>query len=143
MAYALAAAVLVSSGWFGGWYWALIAAAVVAVQWPRVAYTLAVPLVWLAVFAVTGDRRFFFPFAMYEAVVFGLGWRGGFAAGSALLVGLFTLIRIEQAASFRVIAVELVVAVAAMFAGYFVNRKYGPLAAAVAGSAMALAGLLL
>ncbi len=102
----------------------------------------AVPgLLWLGAFAATGDRRFFFPFTLYYAVVFGQVWAYGFAAGAGLVIGLFTMIRIEQMASLRVIAVELLVAVVAVLVGA-VCRRYGVMAAAGAASAVALAGLV-
>ena len=145
MAYALVAVVLLALYWFGGWYWCLLRAAVVIAQRRNSAldpYTVAAGLIWLGLFALTGDRRFFFPFAMYQAVVFGQIWRGGFAAGSALMIALFTMIRIEQDASFRVLAVELLVAIAAALAGA-ACRRFGPVAAAGAASLVALAGLIL
>ena len=98
-------------------------------------------MLWVGLFAITGDRRLFFPFALYQAVVFGQLWGGAFAAGSALIIALFTLIRVEQEASLRVIAVELVVAVVAAFAGAGATRKYGRIAGAVVASLVALAGL--
>ena len=144
MAYALRALVLLASYWFGGWSWCLLCAAVVIAQGRDSApgaYAVAPGLIWLGLFAFTGDRRLFFPFAMYQAVVFGQSWRGGFAAGSALIIALFTMIRIEQEASFRVLAVELLVAIAAALAGA-ACRRFGPVAAAVAASLVALAGLI-
>ena len=144
MAYALGTGIVLASFWIGGWYWCLIYAAVVILHWrvvERVSYTLALPMLWVGLFAITGDRRLFFPFALYQAVVFGQLWGGGFAAGSALIIALFTLIRVEQEASLRVIAVELVVAVVAAFAGAGATRKYGRIAGAVVASLVALAGL--
>ena len=138
MTYALGAALLTASYWFGGWYWCLLYAAVV---FQRCVPALAVPLFLVALFAITGDRRLFFPFALYQATVFGQNWRGGFAVGSSLIITLFTLIRIEQEASFRVIAVELIVAVIAAFAGWVATRRFGPVAGAITASVVALAGL--
>ena len=145
MIYALGAAVVLASYWLGGWYWCLLYAVVAVAQWripPRMMAAVLVPLVWVALFAVTGDRRLFFPFALYQAITFGLAWRGGFALGAAFIVALFTLIRIEQEASLRVIAVELIVAVVAVLVGG-ACRRYGVIAAASAASLVALAGLLL
>ena len=145
MIYALGAAAVLASYWLGGWYWCLVYAVVAAAQWrtpPRMVLALAVPMVWVALFAIKGDRRLFFPFALYQAIAFGLAWRGSFAAGAAFIVALFTLIRIEQEASFRVIAVELMVAVVAVLVGG-ACRRYGPIMAAGAASLVALAGLLL
>ncbi len=142
MTYALGVAAILASYWMGGWYWSVVYAAAVIAQRRAASFFLAIPLIWVALFAASGDRRLFFPFAMYQAVVFGIYWQRGFAAGAALIVGLFTLIRIEQEASFRVIAVELVVAVVAVSAGGL-TRKYNAVAAAGAASLIALAGLLL
>ena len=98
-------------------------------------------MVWVALFAITGDRRFFFPFALYQAAVFGQLWRGGFAAGSSLIVALFVLIRIEQESSFRVLAVEIVVTLVAITAGACAARRFGRLIGAITTSLLALAGL--
>ena len=143
MTYALGAALLAASYWLGGWYWCLIYAAVI---FQRCVPALAVPFIWVALFAITGDRRLFFPFALYQATVFGQNWgqswRGGFAAGSAMIVTLFMLIRIEQEASFKVIAVELIVAMIAAFAGWSATRRFGSIIGAMAASLVALAGLV-
>ena len=142
MNYALGAALLAASYWLGGWYWCLLYAAVVLGRWPQIMPPLALPLLWVALFALTGDRRLFFPFALYQAAIFGAAWRGGFAAGAALIIALFTLIRIEQEASFRVITVELIVAIVAAFAGSLGTRRFGTIAGATVASLVALAGLV-
>ena len=139
MTYVLGAALLASSYWLGGWYWCLLYAAVV---FQRCVPALAVSFIWVALFAITGDRRLFFPFALYQATVFGQNWRGGFAAGSSLIIALFTLIRIEQEASLKVIAVELIVAAIAAFAGWAATRRFGPIVGAMAASLVALVGLV-
>ena len=95
----------------------------VIAQGGRVPYAAAIPLVWVLMFAVTGDRRLFFPFAIYQAVTFGQLWRGGFVAGTSMIVAMFAVIRIEQEASFRVLVVELLVAVVAAFVGFTSMRR--------------------
>ena len=100
-------------------------------------------LIWVAAFAITGDRRLFFPFTLYYASIFGQLWDGEFAAGTALIIALFTMVRIEQMASMRVIAVELIVAVVALGACAFTARRYGLQLSAWAASFVALAGLAL
>jgi len=77
-------------------------------------------LAWLALFRVTGNRELFFPFAMYlatyVALIVAARWpRRAWIAG-ALMVATFLLIRMLQAASTRVLAVECVVALAILAA---------------------------
>ena len=84
-----------------------------------------------------------FPFTLYYAVMFGQSWKAGYAAGASLVIALFTVVRIEQMASFRVIAVELIVgSVAVAVAAVFRSGFGGVLAAGVA-SIIAFAGLAL
>jgi hypothetical protein len=67
-------------------------------------------------FRVSGDRELFFPFAMYLASHVALGfsqrniWLASLGGGG--IVAAFMTIRVLQNATFRVLAVELVVAVA-------------------------------
>jgi hypothetical protein len=152
MAYCAGAAALTAAAYFGGWYWALLTAIVLAMQWrvewsaPAVALTISTSLLWLAMFAWTEDRRMFFPFAMHLAVM--MGWllkgraRRAMVWGPALVVGAFTAIRVAQAATAEVLAVELAVAVAAIAAAVWAGR-WGRLAAAMVGSLVAFAGLVL
>ena len=146
MALVFQVAVLAALYWLGGWYWCVVAVPmfVAGLLKSRSAVLVAAgpSLLWLALFVFTGDRRMFFPFTMYQAVLFGQTWRRGFAAGAALIIGLFTIIRIEQEASLRVLIVELVVAVAAAFVAA-ACRRYGPATAAGVASLVALAGLTL
>ncbi len=139
-------AVFAALFWLGGWYWSLVAVPMFVAY--RTTFLKSVllaagpGLLWLTLFVFTGDRRMFFPFTVYQSVLFGQLWRHGFAAGVALVIGLFTMIRIEQEASFRVLIVELVVAVAGAFLGA-ACRRFGPVAAACGASLVALAGLTL
>lgn len=78
---------------------------------------LLVPsLAWLALFHDTGNRELFFPFAMYLATHVALilaardRWQG--CLGGGIVIGAFMMIRVFQAASTKVLAVELVVATA-------------------------------
>ncbi len=135
MALLFALAALAAAAGVGGWYWALICA---------VSFLLgsAPGLIWLAAFAVTGDRRLFFPFTLHYAVLFGCWWNRGFAAGGAIILTLFAIVRIEQQASFRVLAVELAVAAVAILAAQqIVNRSL--LLAACVASLIAFVGLVL
>ena len=148
MAWAIGALVA-GAAWWCGWYWLLVLAPVLVqrLRGPEMAIRTLVALslsilMWLGLFALTQDRRFFFPFVMLNAVVFGLKWRGGFAAGAAMIVALFTMIRIEQDASFRVVSVELLVAIVASWTAWLC-RRFGPVAAASAAELVAFAGLAL
>ena len=65
---------------------------------------------WLAAFRLTGNRELFFPFAMYLAAHAALtgarrGVRGA-SVGGGLVVAAFLVIRVLQAATPRVLAVE-------------------------------------
>lgn len=152
MAFAAGGAALAAMWYFGGWYWALVAAMVLGVQWRvewnfrSIALTMSTSLLWLAMFAGSEDRRLFFPFTMHLAVM--MGWllegrvRRAMVWGPALVVGVFVGIRVVQAATIEVLAVELVVAVAAVVAAVRV-RQWGRLAAAMVGSLVAFAGLAL
>lgn len=78
-------------------------------------WLLAGGLLWLLISLATGNRTLFFPFACWLAsVVFvrncPLGyWRG--VVDSALVMGLFFAIRIQQGAQGRVLWMEIVAAV--------------------------------
>jgi hypothetical protein len=75
---------------------------------------------WLAAFWVTGNRELFFPFTMYLAAHAALTVSGGglIPAGAAggLIVLVFLVIRVLQAATPRVLAVETVAALAILAA---------------------------
>lgn len=152
MAFVAGLAALGLSWWFGGWYWALIAGVVLAAQWRvkwsagAIALTMSTSLLWLAIFAGTEDRRMFFPFTMHLAVMMGWLLEGrvgrAMAWGPALVVAVFTLVRVAQAATAGVLVVELVVAFAAVVAAVWAGR-WGRLAAAAVASVVALAGLAL
>jgi hypothetical protein len=73
-----------------------------------VTFTSLLSLLWLALFFITGDRRLFFPFSIQYALEAAFFGRRSFAAIAA---GAFLLIRIAQAATFKVLAVELAVAI--------------------------------
>ena len=73
-------------------------------------------LAWLAGFHVTGNRELFFPYAMYLATHVALlladraPWLG--CLGGGVMVAVFLAIRVLQAATARVLAVEFAVAAA-------------------------------
>lgn len=140
----------------GGPPWTLVAAAtfLALALVPPSAATLAVAaasLAWLAVSRATGDREYFFPYAMHLATLAtcrlsdrGRGW--GLAAGAAV-VAVFLGIRVAQRATVPVLAVEAAVAAAILAAAWFARRRHtGPLAEAAivaASTALSCLGLLL
>lgn len=141
----------------GGPPWTLVAAvAFLALAFvPASAAALgsaAASLAWLAVSRATGDREYFFPYAMQLATLVtcrlsdrGRGW--GFAAGAAV-VAVFLGIRVAQRATVPVLAVEAAVAAAILVAAWLVRQRgpAGPLAEAAivaASTALACLGLLL
>ena len=152
MAFLAGGVALAGTWWFGGWYWALVTAVALGVQWRvewtarAIALTMSTSLLWLAMFVWTEDRRLFFPFTMHLAVM--TGWllagrvRRAMVWGPSLVVGVFVGIRVVQAATVEVLAVEVVVAVAAVVAAALVGQ-WGRLAAAMVGSLVAFAGLAL
>mgnify|MGYP006272828919 CR=1 FL=1 len=141
----------------GGPPWTLVAAgaflalSLAPASWPAIGLAAA-SLVWLAVFRATGDREYFFPYAMQLATLVtcrlsdrGRGW--GLAGGAAVVL-MFLGIRVAQRATVPVLAVEAIVAAAILGAAWFVRRSRpaGPLAEAVivaASAALACLGLLL
>ncbi|MDE3165682.1 MAG: hypothetical protein KGN36_07750, partial [Acidobacteriota bacterium] len=107
---------------FGGWAWTLPC----LILWPAlygiraregaaaVTAALAPGLVWLLLFALTGDRRLYFCYSMQFAVHLAClrrehGLRAG-AAGGAIPIAVFLAVRVAQAASARVLVVESLVA---------------------------------
>jgi hypothetical protein len=101
-------------------------------------------LLWLALFRVTGDRELFFPYTMYLASHVALGcsqrtvWLASLGGGA--VVAAFMLIRVLQNATVRVLAVELVVAVAilavALVAHAWSRKQAVSDAAIVAGASL-------
>jgi len=110
------------------WGWLAMGA---ALGWRRPAGA-ALALAWPVLALVTGDRRFFFPFAMQVAALAGPAW------AQAGVVALFVVVRVTQSAPAGVLAVELGVAVAALALAAWVARKNREAAGALA----ALVGLL-
>ena len=108
----------------GGPPWTIVAAIAFAVlgiggrpqeSGGRQALWLILPsLGWLLAFRATGNRELFFPFTMYLAAHAALtvSPRGPKAAGLAggIVVAIFLVIRVLQAATPRVLAVEAVAA---------------------------------
>ncbi|MEO8027939.1 MAG: hypothetical protein ABI823_15750 [Bryobacteraceae bacterium] len=105
----------------GGWIWALPCAVVAALWWRSggsagaLATACRISAFWLVAFVLTGDRRLYFPYTLQFAVqascfLGGPALRAGvFGAGG--IVALFTAVRLVQAASARVLTVELAVAI--------------------------------
>lgn len=82
--------------------------------WHTLVWLILPSLGWLAAFWATGDRELFFPFTMYLAAhsaltVSGRGMIPAYAAGG-LVVAVFLVIRVIQAATPNVLAVEAVAA---------------------------------
>ncbi len=107
---------------FGGWAWTLPC----LILWTALrnapsragaaalTAALAPGLLWLLLFALTGDRRLYFCYTMQYAVHLAClrrehGGRAA-AAGGAIPVAVFLGVRVAQAASARVLAVETLVA---------------------------------
>ena len=113
---------------------------------------LVAALAWLAVFRVTGDREYFFPYCMHLAsqAIVCLAGRGSRVAGGAgvLLTAAFLAIRVVQGAGGRVLAVETAVAavvVAAVIAAIvkLPRRPVADAAIVVGAALLACAGLVL
>lgn len=80
----------------------------------RLVWLMLPSLGWLAAFWATGNRELFFPFTMYLAAHAALTVRGRGAipacAAGGLVVATFLVIRVVQAATPNVLAVEAVAA---------------------------------
>jgi hypothetical protein len=118
------AAFLTAAHVAGGPPWTVVAAIAFAVlgvagsrqdgAWRELVWLILPSLGWLAAFWGTGNRELFFPFAMYLAAhaaltVSGRGLGPASAAGG-LVVAAFLVIRILQAATPNVLAVEAIAA---------------------------------
>lgn len=108
----------------GGPPWTVVAAMAFAVlgvsgsrqdgTWRKLLWLILPSLGWLAAFWATGNRELFFPFTMYLAAhaaltVSGRGLSPACVAGG-LVVAVFLVIRVLQAATPSVLAVEAVAA---------------------------------
>lgn len=107
---------------------------------------------WMAAHQLTGNRELFFPYAMALAAHLACQFsgRGRVAAALAggLLVAAFLAIRVMQAATAKVLAVELAVAAAILAAVVAVlpaavKRPWGAMAVTILASLAAYAGLTL
>lgn len=106
---------------------------------------LAPSLVWLAIFRITGDREFFFPYCMHLAVLVacrfsdrGRVWAVG---GGAAVVACFLAIRAGQRATLAVLGVEVAVA-AAILVGASLVRPWCPRRAVADAAIVATSSLL-
>jgi predicted GNAT family N-acyltransferase len=107
---------------------------------------------WMAAHQLTGDRDLFFPYAMALAAhlagqFFGRG-RVAAAAAGGLVVAAFLAIRVGQAATAKVLAVEAAVAAAILAVTVAVlpaavNRPWGAVIVTAIASLLAYAGLAL
>lgn len=105
---------------------------------------------WMAAHQVTGDRRLFFPFALALAAhlagqFVGRGRAAALVAGG-IVVAAFLAIRLVQAATIPVLAVESVVAAVILAAAVAVlpaavRRPWGTAAVTALASLLAYAGL--
>ncbi len=141
--WAAGALLVIAVWWLGGWPWALLWALAFVVlarrEGPVSALLAAGPtLFWLMVSNWTGDRRLFFPFALQLGQ---LSW-------PLPLLAVFFAVRVQQSASLHVLAVEFLVAAAALGAGRAIGGP-GPtelrmrMVSAAVVSLLALIGLLL
>lgn len=141
---------------FGGWEWALLCSIVLLALWradfqaASVLASVAVSMLWLALYVWTGDRRLFFPYSMQLAVQMSCLLRGrverAAAAGGGGIIAVFLAIRIAQSATAGVLFVEFLVAVLAMAISLPVyarssNSRKSRIFAGALGSALAFAGL--
>lgn len=131
----------------------MVCSITVAVLWwreftfPTLVSVLAISLLWLIVYSITADRRLFFPYTMQMAVQIGF-LVGGKAArpelfGSGGLIAVFLLIRIVQAASVKVLLVEVVVSAAILLLTLGTLRNRPPHLASAIASLLAYASLAL
>jgi len=136
---ALVAAVV--AAYFGGWEWALLLLLASALSWKSGMFsTLAPTLCWLALFHWSGDRRLYFPFAMQFAVQAPYLQESRWASWA--LVAIFLIIRVFQAATAGVLALELVVAIAILiFMHALRERIHSRVLAGAIGSLLAFGGL--
>ena len=134
----------------GGLPWACISVFGICIfiaygaNWREVLLLILPALFWLAVFHFSGDRRMFFPFSILFAASFAL--RANWAAAMGIMV-LFLVARILQDATFKVLAVEVLVAVVVLCPVYFARKKLSALqqwrsAFAAASSLLAFIGLI-
>ena len=141
----------------GGPPWTLVGGAafvLLAFTGPRLdTLLLAAPsLAWLGAATATGNREFFFPYAMHLAAVAvcRLAWQGvgrSLAAGG-IVAAVFLAIRVAQQATPRVLAVECAVAAAILAGAAFASARWprgGAVDAAIvaASAVLAWAGLAL
>jgi hypothetical protein len=109
-------------------------------------------IAWVAASHATGNRELFFPYAMYLAAhvagqFAGRGWKVTAFAGT-VIVSAFLAIRMLQAATPRVLVVELAVALAILSgvvtaSRVTATRPWGRVIVAVLASFAAYAGLVL
>jgi len=153
MAWLVAALCLLTAFFGGGWPWAAIALPVLAVlvrgrpgAWITLA-TVLPGLCWIALYQWTGDRRFFFPYAMQYAAQMAALTEGSPARrailGGGSVVLAFVAIRVMQAASAPVLLVEIAVAgvVLALSPGVYRRTLMARTLGAVFTSLLAYAGL--
>ena len=141
----------------GGWEWCAVSLAALALLWRRkpastgLLVSGALSLLWLLAFRLTGDRRLFFPYAMQVAVQIPVLLahkmaRPSLLGGGAILI-VFLVIRIWQAASVEVLAVESIAGAAILFMTNLTGLKSPNIAhhlgAGALGSVLAFAALFI
>ncbi|MBS1857161.1 MAG: hypothetical protein JST11_17460 [Acidobacteria bacterium] len=142
----------------GGWVWTvpcLILCLALYRERPGaapLAAAIAPGLFWLALFALTADRRLYFCYSMQYAVHLAClrrehGPRAAAIAGG-LLMAVFVTVRVAQAATLAVLAVEIAVAAAVLALSLAMHgeRASTPsrrLAMSAVASLLAFAGLAL
>ena len=146
----MALAVILTATIIGGLPWACISVFGIytfiafGANWREVLLLILPAMFWLGVFHFTGDRRMFFPFSILFAASFAL--RSNWTATMEIMV-LFLVARILQDATFKVLAVEVLVAMAVLCPVYFARKKLSARgqwrsAFAVASSLLAFIGLI-
>ena len=106
---------------------------------------LAPGILWFALFLWSGDRRFFFPFAMQFAVQSALVTRPFWMGGVGITL-LFAGIRLWQGATAFVLFVELLVATIILLVAKYASKRMEPTpvdrcVAGTIGSLLAYAGI--
>lgn len=128
---------------WGGWAWLPACLIALGAAWLRggsgfvsanLVRTVGASLMWLGVYAITGDRRLYFPYTMQYAVQ--AGPLGGVAAAA-----VFFAIRIWQGAATEVLIVEAVVAVAVLALAYAARKRISLPVSALLASLLAFASL--
>jgi hypothetical protein len=124
-------AALAAAGWFGGWEWMLPCVPLLIALWRTGSSAADVweavdpGIVWLVLYALTGERQLFFPYSIQYAAQMACLLRGtgpGAAfAGGAGITAVFLAVRVRQQATGAVLLVELMVATVILLLALWAN----------------------